>query len=350
MIDIVRKNKLIFFCMSLILLLISIIMAVGLGPVNIEFGTVWNVIFYKIMPESLKPNRIWKISTEKIIWNIRTPRVILGCIVGGGLALTGVSMQSFTKNPLSEPYILGVSSGASTGAVAVALTGALKHFGIFAMPMGAFFGSLASLVLVYNLAKTRRGIMPVRLILTGIAVSAMFTSITNVIVFNAKNETGIRTAMFWMMGSLAGAKWDYVFIPLFVLGISFLVLFFLSRAMNTMLLGEQTAITLGININVVRRIIIVVSSLTAGVIVAVSGSIGFVGLIIPHIVRNIMGSNHRWVIPMSLISGAIFVVWADVAARLLVAPQELPIGIVTSMTGAPFFVWLLKKNNYSFGG
>ncbi len=343
----IRKSPFSFILLLVILAVISIIMGVGLGPVSIAFTDVWRVISAKLFGGEITdiPQNV-----QNIVWSLRLPRVLLGFIVGGGLALAGVAIQAFTKNPLSEPYILGISSGASTGAVFVMLNGALASvLGRYALPIGAFIGAMLALISVYSIAKTREGIVPIRLILVGIAVSAMFSALTRYLVFNAKTDSGVRNATFWMMGSLAGSKWQYLSLPFIILIFAFVVFMILSRAMNTMLLGESTAIILGINVKLARKIIVVISALLAGSIVAVSGSIGFVGLIIPHIVRSLWGSEHRYVIPASLLFGGIFIVFSDVAARLLVAPQELPIGIVTALLGAPYFVYLVNKNKYTFG-
>ncbi len=326
----------------------AIVAGVGLGPVKIDFFVVWQIIMSKLFSTELVGV---KVNTMKIVWALRLPRVLLGFVVGAGLALAGVAIQSFTRNPLSEPYILGVSSGASAGAVMVVLNGALIGLvGRYALPIGAFIGAITALLVVYNVAKTRNGVIPIRLILVGIGVSSMFMALTNFLVFNARTDSGVRNATFWMMGSLAGTKWEYLWIPLGILVVAFLILMILYRAMNTMLLGESTSIILGMDIKRARKIIIFISALLAGSIVSVSGSIGFVGLIIPHIIRNLIGSDHKYVIPASLLAGGIFIVFSDVAARLLVAPQELPIGIVTALLGAPYFVYLVRKNQYSFGG
>ncbi len=335
--------------LGLAVLIISMICAVGLGPVAIPPGTVWRILVNKL-PLVGNGEVFWKAATEKIILDIRLPRVLLGTFVGAGLSLTGVSIQSFTKNPLSDPYILGISSGASAGAVSVVLLGLFNALGFYALTGGAFIGSAIAIFLVYMLSASKEGLTPTRLVLTGVAVSALFSAITNFIIYSAKNENGIRTAMYWMMGSLEGARWEYLpIIALVFVGV-FLFLFSYSNALDTMLLGEQTSVILGVNTKQLRKALVISSSLLAGVAVSLSGSIGFVGLIIPHITRNLVGSGHRKVIPVSTILGAIFIIWSDVMARLVVAPEELPIGIVTSLFGAPFFIYLLRKKKYSFGG
>ncbi len=344
----IKKSPYFFVLFLLILSVVSIVAGVGLGPVKIDFLVVWQIIMSKLFSTELVDV---KINTVKIVWALRLPRVLLGFVVGAGLALAGVAIQSFTRNPLSEPYILGVSSGASAGAVLVVLNGALVSvLGRFALPIGAFIGAMISLLAVYTIAKTRDGVIPIRLILVGIAVSSMFMALTNFLVFNARSDSGVRNATFWMMGSLAGSKWEYLWTPLTILVAAFLILMILHRAMNTMLLGESTSVVLGMNVKRTRKIIVLISALLAGSIVSVSGSIGFVGLIIPHIVRNIVGPDHKYVIPAAALMGGVFIVFSDVAARLLVAPQELPIGIVTALLGAPYFVYLVRKNQYSFGG
>lgn len=341
----IRENTKMFIVVLGIMLFFSIIVAVGMGPVSIPFSEVWNVIWSKIFNlENSVANNM-----ENIVWQLRVPRVLLGVIVGAGLSLSGVGMQAFTKNPLADPYVLGISSGASAGAVMAVLTDKLNVFGIFAMPIGAFCGALITILLVYLLSSTRNGILPMKLILTGIAVSSLFGALTNYMIFNANNESGIRNATFWMMGGLSGTKWVYLIVPAIVLVIAIIVFMLLSNALNTLLLGETTAITLGVNVKSVRKIVIVVTAFLTGSIVAVSGSIGFVGLVIPHIVRTIVGTEHRKVIPVSCFIGALFIVWADVAARVIAAPADLPIGIITAIIGAPFFIWLVRKNNYSFG-
>lgn len=332
----------------LFILLVSMTLAVSIGPVKVSFTDVWSVILANVNildMESLgvEPN------IQNIVLKLRLPRVILGAIVGGGLALSGVSMQAFTKNPLADPYVLGISSGASAGAVLAVLTSVFNVFGVFSIPIGAFIGALTSIILVYTLSKSKDGVLPIRLILVGVAVSSLFSALTNYVVFNAENEAGIRNATFWMMGGLAGTKWIYILVPGIALIASLIIMLIYSNSLNAMLMGENTASVLGIDVKRVKNIIIVVSALLTGSVVAVSGSIGFVGLIIPHVVRSFVGSNHIKVIPVAVLVGAIFLVWADVLARVIVAPSDLPIGIITALCGAPFFIWLVKKNNYSFG-
>lgn len=338
------------FLLLVIGLFVSITIAVSLGPVPIAFKTVWSIAFSQLPLVGERITVDWSQAQQHIIWDIRFPRVILGAIVGAGLSVVGVAMQALVRNSLADPYILGVSSGASVGATLVILFGAFKIFGQYALSAAAFGGALLSVALVFILAQVGGRISPVRLLLSGIALSAVLGSVTSFIVMTAPREEGIRNALFWMMGSLSGAKWEYLTIPsvAVVIGIGFLML--QARALNAMLMGEETASTLGINTDFFSKCLLVLTALLTGVMVAVSGAIGFVGLMIPHIVRLMVGSNHQRVLPVSALVGAIFIIWTDVLARTIIAPEELPIGIITAICGGPFFIWLLRRSSYSFGG
>ncbi|MBM4763596.1 iron ABC transporter permease [Bacillus sp. B15-48] len=343
-----RFNLLLF---SLIIgLFLSITLSIMLGPVPIHAVTVWKIALSHIPVLGEMITEDWTSAQRNIIWEIRFPRVLLGATVGAGLALVGAAIQALVRNSLADPYILGVSSGASVGATLVILFGAFSLFGVYALSVAAFLGALLSVVLVFFLAQVGGRISTIRLLLAGIAISMILSALTNFIVISAPDEEGIRSAMFWMMGSLTGAKWESLPVAVIAVIGTFIFLTFQSRSLNLLLMGEDTAATLGININVFRKILIVVTALLTGVLVAVSGAIGFVGLMVPHIVRLLVGSDHKRVLPISLLFGAVFMIWADVVARLIVAPEELPIGIVTALCGGPFFIWLLRKSSYTFGG
>lgn len=332
------------------LLAFSITVSVMLGPVRIAPDAVWRIALSHLPGFSGWIEQTWSKAHGHIVWDIRFPRVLLGAIVGAGLAVAGTAIQALTRNSLADPYILGVSSGASAAATLVIIFGAFKIFGQYALSMSAFLGALLAMVLVFVLARVGGRISTTRLLLSGIAVSMMMSAATNFIVTMAPREEGIRSAMFWMMGSLTGARWTYLSIPalLVVLGTAWLLLQY--RSLNALLMGEDAAVTLGVNIQAFRSGLVVAAALLTGTIVAVSGAIGFVGLMIPHIVRMVVGSDHRRVLPVAMLLGGLFIVWADVAARLVLAPEELPIGIVTAICGGPFFIWLLRRSTYSFGG
>ncbi|UFJ43361.1 iron ABC transporter permease [Brevibacillus humidisoli] len=332
------------------LLLLSATLAVMLGPVSIQPAVVWNIALSHVPIFGDLIEQDWSKPQEQIIWEIRLPRVLLGAVVGAGLAVVGTAIQALVRNPLAEPYILGISSGSSVAATLVILFGAFSFLGTYALTLGAFAGAMVAMLAVYLLAQVAGSIQTTRLLLAGVSISMILSAATNFIVTAAPNEHGIRDALFWMLGSLAGAKWEYLMIPYVVVtgGMVFLLLQY--RLLNALLMGEEAAATLGVNTHAFRKWLIVLLSLLIGVVVAVSGSIGFVGLIVPHIARFVVGSDHRRVLPVSALLGAVILIWADVLARLLLAPGELPIGVVTALAGGPFFIWLLRRSSYSFGG
>ena len=288
-------------------------------------------------------------STQNIVWFLRAPRVLLGALIGAALTLSGVGMQAFTKNPLAEPYVLGISSGASLGAVLAMLLGvSVPVLGKLSVSMGAFAGALVSILLVYLLAKSRGSVTPIRLILVGVAVSAMFQAFPNYIVYTAPDDAAVREATFWMLGGLGSAEWEDLPLLLCLVPPAFLLMLALSKSLNAMMMGDSSAITLGVTLNVVRNLLIVITALLTASSVAVSGCIGFVGLVIPHLVRSVVGPDHRKLIPISMLTGAIFLIWVDVGARMIKPPAELPIGILTAFLGAPLFLWMIRVRRYEF--
>lgn len=328
------------------ILFISMIAAILVGSVGITPSIIFEVLVYKL-------GIVSEISATKaqqiIIWDIRVPRVLLAAIVGAALAISGAAIQALVKNSIADPYILGISSGASVGATSVILLGAFSIFGVYALSVAAFLGAVIAVIFVFLLARVGGRTSVMRLLLAGIAVSMILSAMTNFILMMSKEQGGIQAVMHWMLGSLAGAKWSNILIPSVVLIVVFLLLISSYRQLNALLLGEETATTMGVNVEHFRIFIILIVSLLTGVVVAVSGSIGFVGLIVPHIVRMLVGSNYKVVIPFSAVLGAIFIVWADMGARVAIAPEEMPIGIITALCGAPFFVWMLRRQRYTFG-
>ncbi|MGG3737425.1 FecCD family ABC transporter permease [Aeribacillus pallidus] len=349
----IRQHSLFFpFVISglFIILFLSITTAITFGPVSIDALTVWRIPLSKLplIGQWIYPD--WSAAYYHIIWDLRFPRVLLAVIVGAGLSVCGVAIQALVRNSLADPYILGVSSGASVGATLVILFGLFRIFGQFAVSVTAFLGALASLVLVYILATVHGRISTSRLLLSGIAVSMMLSAVTSFIVISVPREEAIKNALHWMLGSLSGAKWTYLSLPSLCIVLGAIYLFVHHRHLNVMLMGDDVAQTLGVNVERFRKWLVIITSLITAVIVSISGAIGFVGLIIPHIVRFIIGPNHKKVLPVSMLVGAIFLIWTDVFARTVIQPQELPIGIVTAICGGPFFIWLLRRGSYSFGG
>lgn len=330
-------------------LVVSIICGIILGPVKIDVKHVFKIIINHISQKDYF-DPIWKRSTDTIVWQIRFPRVMMGAIAGVGLSISGICMQTLTKNSLAGPYVLGISSGASTGAVAAIILGVFSGFGMYAVSIGAFLGAIISSCIVFTIAHTNGEFTATKLVLTGMAVSAIFSSFTNILVFSAKDEQLVKSALFWMTGSVSGIKWSQLLLPLVVVVFSTGILQIINKSLNGMLLGDNVAITLGISVKKMRNILLLVTTILTGVIVSLTGVIGFVGLVIPHAARTIVGSEHSKVIPVSCFLGAILLIWADIGARLIFAPEEIPIGVITSLIGAPFFLWLLKRGSYSFGG
>lgn len=345
-----RRTSLAVLILSLmIVLLVSITLAITLGSVEIHPWIVWGIALNHVPFIGEWVTEDWTRAQHSIIWDIRFPRVLLAAVVGAGLSVVGVAIQSLVRNSLADPYILGVSSGASVGATLVILFGAFSMYGQYALSTGAFLGSLLSIVLIFSLSRIGGKNSTVRLLMAGIAISAILSGVTSLIIFSAPNEHGIRSVLFWLSGSLAGAKWEYLTIPSLVVLVCLAVLLAQYRSLNSMLMGEESASTLGVNTVQFRKLLLVITALLTGVIVAISGSIGFVGLMMPHIVRVIVGSDHRRVLPVSALMGAIFLIWADALARLSFAPEELHIGIITALCGGPFFIWLMLRSSYSFG-
>ena len=281
---------------------------------------------------------------------IRLPRLILALGVGMGLAICGVVMQAIVKNPLADPYILGVSSGASLGATLAILLGVGVALGSNYVGIVAFLGAFGISVAVVILANIGGKANSVKLLLAGMALSAVCSAFSNFIVYFANDKEGIQTITYWLMGSLAGASWENIS---FILPITFFgTFFFLTqfRTLNLMLLGDDVSVTLGTDLHRWRQVYLLVSSLMIGFIVYSSGMIGFVGLIIPHVVRMLFGTDHKKLVPLCALTGALFLIWADVLCRVIIQGMELPIGILTSMIGAPCFIWLMVRRRYGFGG
>lgn len=324
------------------LLVLSVTLGVSLGPVSVPARVVWGVAAYKI---GVSAHGEWTVASENIVWLIRFPRVLLAAIVGGGLAVVGVTMQALVRNPLADPYIIGVSSGASVGAVLAIGMGALAIAGTLAISLAAFLGAVIAFLVVFALAGTDGRITPAKLILAGIGVGYIFTGITSYITITSSNRQLAGQVLSWTLGSLARASWFDLTLPSLVLVLVTVYLALQTRGLNALLVGDETAATLGINVHLFRRQLLTASALLTGVMVAVSGPIGFIGLMVPHMVRLVVRSDHRRVLPLSVFVGSIFLVWADVLARTNIAridaPVELPVGVVTSIVGGPFFLWLM---------
>ncbi|WP_209011128.1 iron ABC transporter permease [Labrenzia sp. PHM005] len=321
-------------------LMASLTLAIGVGAVPIPAATVWGVIANKLAPGLVE--QTWSAGREAIVWDIRFPRALLAVMVGAGLALVGASLQSVTRNPLADPHLLGISSGGAFGAIL-----ALLHTGLFlgtlTVPLFAFGGALMATAIVLGVARVADASTADRLVLAGVAVSFIVMALANTLIFLG-DPRATHTVVFWMLGGLGLAQWSQLLYPLAILTTCGLWLWIRAPQLNAMTVGDETASTLGIAVDRFRLEIFVVGALITGVMVAFSGMIGFVGLMIPHIVRMVVGGDYRRVVPVSALLGAIFLLWADIAARTLMAPEDMPIGIVTGLIGGCFFIWLLRRN------
>lgn len=340
-----KKSKII------VLIFISIIicaLCVGFGSVKIPSDHVFKIITNRIMKNEYFTIE-WKKTIENIIWNIRIPRVILAFITGASLSLVGIVMQTITKNNLAEPYILGISSGASAGAVSVIiLSNSYAFLRLITIEQGAFIGSLLSISAVF-LISSKQIFNGSSLILTGVGVSAFFSACTTVIIYSSKNNSQLVTAMFWMTGSLSSASWDELFYPALFLLIILIIIIIYSYELDILLMGDSSAKALGINTAWIKLFLIIISTLLVSVIVSLTGIIGFIGLVIPHISRKIIGYKHKSLAIFSVFTGGLFLVLSDTFARTYFSPEEMPIGVITAFCGTPLFLWIIRKN-YSYGG
>lgn len=315
----------------------------GLGPVAIEAGTVLQILRGHLFGG--EPLGSWTNSEESIVLLLRVPRVLLGAAVGAGLALAGVALQALTRNILAEPYLLGVTSGASTLSAASILFGASVSIGSASLAGSAFAGALAAGIAVFLLARVGSQMTSTRLVLAGVSVGYVLHALTSLLIFASDDPNAGRSVLFWTLGSLTQATGQSALVTWAVVLATLVLLLLWSRPLDALAIGDNTARTLGISPAKLRAAVMVVTALCVGALVAASGGIGFVGLIIPHIARLCVGSTHRKLLPVAALLGAIFLVWADVLARTALAPQELPLGIVTALLGAPLLFVLVRKLN-----
>ena len=309
-----------------VVLFLSFLLAIRLGSVDLEFDTIRKILINRLTGrEMYKPD--WKSSTELIVWTIRTPRILTAFVVGAGLTLCGILMQVLTKNSLADPYVLGISHGASAGAVSVIMYGWLNILGGYGTMAGAFLGSVVSILLALRIATVRNKVTATQLVLAGIAVSALFSAATNFMIYHTKTGSDkVKTATYWMMGSLSGSSWEKLKYATIAFVVCFCLIMLLTRQLDVLLLGDDVAATVGVDTGKLKLWIIIISTLLTGIIVSVSGTIGFVGLTFPHITRSIVGTKHKRLVPASMLVGGTFLVIADILSRVLVAPEELPIG------------------------
>lgn len=288
-------------------------------------------------------------SYDTIIWELRMPRALLSILVGSGLAVAGAAMQTLVQNPLADPYLLGISSGASVGATAVIVLGVFSSFGVYSLSIGAMVGAMLASAAVYFIAQAQGGLTPLRMVLAGVVMSSAFSAMASFMVFLSDDNRAANSVMFWMLGSVAGATWEKLIIPAVAVAVALVLIMLVSSWMDAMMTGPATAAALGVRVGAMRNGIFIGSSILIGVLVAVAGGIGFVGLIIPHASRMLVGALHKRMLPVAAAGGAVFLLWVDVVSRVVARPQEMPLGVVTGVVGAPLFLFLMGRRSYAFG-
>ena len=326
--------------MGLAVLALAAIFAASQGSVNIPFGSVMEVVAARLPGIGLSPDipETW----NTILWQLRLPRVAQGALVGAALAMSGTAYQGLFKNPLADPYLVGVASGAGLGAVIVLLTGIPLYLaGVSLLPVAAFTGGTGAVLVAYSIARNSRGTPTTTLILAGVAIAALTGAASSLLIMRSDPE--LRPVLAWLMGSLISSEWRESAIVLAYVAPGMAILLGFGRMLNVLQLSEDHAAMLGVPVEKVKLLLIAAATLVTAAAVSFSGLIGFVGLVAPHVVRLIWGSDYRFLLPMSAIVGATFLVLADLVARTIVSPGELPVGMVTAFCGAPFFLYLLRR-------
>ena len=285
--------------------------------------------------------------TDTIITDIRLPRLIYSVLTGIGLSLVGLLMQTVTRNALADPYVLGVSSGASTGAVFAIIMGGLPFLGQYNTPIFAALGAALSIILV--LLCVGKSNSPVKLILIGMGMTGVFSALTMMIIYGAKHEAQVRSAMFWLLGSFAGIQWGDLPLTAIIVTLFMLYIYMFNQDLDVLLLGNHEAAQMGLSVKQLQLSIVIISSVVIATLVSKVGVVGFIGLIIPHLARIIGGPKHKHTLLFSALIGSIVMIWSDVLSRALYSPEEIPIGVLTSLLGAPLFIWIIM-NRYKHNG
>lgn len=319
------------FLTSFIVLLLAILLSLAVGAVFISPTEMWKIL-----------RGIGEAKFAFIIWNIRLPRTVLVALTGSALSGSGAAYQGLFRNPLADPFLIGVASGAGLGAViAMSIQWPYSFWGLMAIPMAAFIAALLTVFIVYFLARVGQTVPTTNLILAGVAFSSFATSLTSFLMLRSTNE--VRRALGWLLGGASQAGWTAILamLPYLVIGLVILVLF--GYRLNLLQFGDDQAQHMGLNVTRTKTILLIAASLATAAAVAFSGIIGFIGLVVPHIMRLWFGVDYRRLIPLSIISGATALILSDIVARVILAPQEIPVGIITALVGAPFFLWVLRR-------
>lgn len=331
-----NKNLYLRALLLTVILIASMIIAIGFGSIEIEIGRVVEEVAAFLQGHESNS------SNSTIIFDIRIPRILFAAISGAILSLTGMLMQTVSQNYLADPYILGVSSGAGMGAVfCIIITGVAQIFAPYGVYVGAFLGAALATVIVVRIAGTSNS--PIKLVLIGMGISALFSAFTMLEIYGSKNEAQVRSAMFWLMGSFTGLQWAMVPIAAGVLIVLMLFVWLFRHELDLILLGREEAQHLGLSTERMQQAVVLISSMAIAVTVSIAGIIGFIGLVIPHIARFVGESRHAVMLWFTSLIGAVVMVWADVMARSMFAPEEVPIGILTACLGAPVFMQIINR-------
>ncbi|HTY71847.1 MAG TPA: iron ABC transporter permease [Actinomycetes bacterium] len=328
--------------MALVALLTVLVATLGMtyGQVRVPAGQVWSIIFHHIVGAKTTAS-----PDDSIIWLIRAPRVALGFIVGGALALVGVAVQALVRNPIADPYILGIESGASAAVVIVFYVALVTGSRVFPPAVAAFLGAVATLGLVFALARRRGRVSSTRLLLAGVAVSFALAGITEFFSTLNPDINSTETQQEWTLGSLASAQWDQIPVAFVMLALVAAALRFHSRSLNGLAMGDETSAAVGLDPDRLRIRLLVITSLAVAVVVSLVGPIGFVGLVVPHVGRMVFGAEHTRLLPAVALLGGLYLMAVDLIGRVIFAPDEINVGVLTAIIGAPFFLWLLRRQD-----
>ena len=324
-----------------VILCISLVIALQFGAKFISLDQIISALMSMIDANTTAS------MTNTIITDIRLPRLIYSVLTGIGLSLVGLLMQTVTRNALADPYVLGVSSGASTGAVFAIIMGGLPFLGQYNTPIFAALGAALSIILV--LLCVGKSNSPVKLILIGMGMTGVFSALTMMIIYGAKHEAQVRSAMFWLLGSFAGIQWSDLPLTAIIVILFMLYIYMFNQDLDVLLLGNHEAAQMGLSVKQLQLSIVIISSIVIATLVSKVGVVGFIGLIIPHLARIIGGPKHKHTLLFSALIGSIVMIWSDVLSRALYSPEEIPIGVLTSLLGAPLFIWIIM-NRYKHNG
>ncbi|PZD96231.1 iron ABC transporter permease [Paenibacillus sambharensis] len=325
---------------AMLLLAVSVVVTLSFGSAGLSVGKVWAILLHQLPWNADSPPQ-WTRLEEAVVLQVRLSRVILAVLVGACLGLAGAGFQGVLRNPLADPYTLGVASGSSVGAAFIILMGFQAVLGMWTVPAIAFATGLATLLAVFWLGRTEGRVELETLILSGVIIQAFLGSFVSLMI--SMSNSVVNEILYWLMGSLAKRGWEHVLlmIPFALLGLPAIAAF--AQPMNLMVLGERQAAHLGVRVERTKLAVLVISTLLTAAAVSVTGVIGFVGLVVPHLVRLIAGPDYRLIVPLSALLGGIYVLWADTLARMALSPKEIPLGVLTALVGAPFFAYLLKR-------